>query len=157
MDLSSMEVTKQTYGYKPSICHNCDEYFDPSFLPVHLNNCGRTTIQQEKDIRIRKTKELFIKAKLKIKQMKNKMTLKEDNKMRERVRCKNINEAIQKLREMVPAKHEKEMTKLKTILFAIDYINYLSMLVNDDRTQTNSDPKNPLGSVSFISTNVIEI
>ena len=47
MDLSSIEDTKKTYGYKPSRCQNCDEYFDPSFLPVHLNNCGPTTIQQE--------------------------------------------------------------------------------------------------------------
>ena len=49
MDLSSIEDTKKTYGYKPSRCQNCDEYFDPSFLPVHLNNCGPTTIQQEKE------------------------------------------------------------------------------------------------------------
>ena len=69
MDLSSIEDTKKTYGYKPSRCQNCDEYFDPSFLPVHLNNCEQT-IQQ---------------------QMKVKMSLKEDNKMRERKCCKNIN------------------------------------------------------------------
>ena len=43
MDLSSIEDTKKTYGYKPSRCQNCDEYFDPSFLPVHLNNCGLKT------------------------------------------------------------------------------------------------------------------
>ena len=67
-----------------------------------------------------------MKAKLKIKQTKNKQqpssnnlenhskkTLKEDNKIRERVRCKNINQAIEKLREMVPAKHKKKMTRRK--------------------------------------------
>ena len=70
------------------------------------------------------------------------MSLKEDNKMREQKRCKNINEAIQKLREMVPANHnKKEMTKLKTILFAIDYIKYLSVLVDDDHIQRNPGSK----------------
>ena len=142
MDLSSIEDTKKTYGYKPSRCQNCDEYFDPSFLPVHLNNCGLKTIQQEKEpSRCHNCDEYFDASFLQVhlnnceqtiqQQMKIKMSLKEDNKMRERQRCKNINEAIQKLREMVPADHnKKEMTKLKTILFAIDYIKYLSILVN---------------------------
>ena len=153
MDLSSIEDTKKTYGYKPSRCQNCDEYFDPSFLPVHLNNCGPTTIQQEKEpSRCHNCDEYFDPSFLPVhlnsceqttqQQMKMKMSLKEDNKMRERKRCKNINEAIQKLREMVPANHnKKEMTKLKTILFAIDYIKYLSILVNDDHTQRNPGSK----------------